>query len=311
MSSIPVRTLCLSGLLVSLLLLSACKSRGDAASPTLIRVDGRTVTIEQFRKDLDKTLSTDPKLSAEERSDLERSFLVQIIDRDLTLAEAERLGISILPEEVEAALLEHRRDYPADTFDGMLKERSITLDQWRRELEEGLLVEKVIRQDVYSRVTVDAEEIAEFYRENQDEFDRPPQVRARQIVVSNETEGEKILALLRQGGSFEELAAQVSLSPDSEQGGDLGYFARGEMPPEFDAVVFTLPVGKISDLVKSEYGYHIFRVEERRAAVRLSLADVREQVLERVRMEKEERSYQEWLQDLRGRAAIEVNWSLL
>jgi peptidyl-prolyl cis-trans isomerase C len=70
-------------------------------------------------------------------------------------------------------------------------------------------------------------------------------------------------------------------------------------------------VDRISDLVQSEYGYHIFRVEERRAGARPSLAEIRDQIIERLRAEKEERAYQEWLLDLRAQAMIEVNWSLL
>lgn len=292
-------------------LLAACHRQQEKASPVLLRVDGRSVSLEQFRQDFERTLPAGQTLSAEEREGLQRAFLVQIIDRELVLAEADRLGITVTPSEVEAALQEYRRDYPAGSFEKMLDDRGITLEPWRRELEQGLLVEKVVRQAAYAGVAVSEEEIAAYYREHLEEFDRPEQVRARQIVVATEEEGQKVLGLLRQGVSFAETARQYSLSPDGEQGGDLGFFARGEMPPEFDAVVFTLPVGRLSDLVKSEYGYHVFLVEERREAVRLTLEDVREQIGARLRSEKEEKAYHDWLQNLRGRATIEVDSSLL
>jgi peptidyl-prolyl cis-trans isomerase C len=298
-------------LILLLLSLSACKEKGEASSPVLVRVDGRSVTLEQFQKSFEKTLSPDRQLTAEEKSDLQRSFLVQVVDRELALAEAARLGVAVTAQEVEAALLEHRRDYPGDTFEQMLREEGITLEDWRRELEEGLLLEKVIEQAVNAGVAASEAEIAAYYEEHQAEFDRPAQVRARQIVVAGKEEGEKLLARLKQGEPFAEVAGRHSLSPDAEQGGDLGFFARGEMPPEFDAVVFTLPVGRLSGLVKSEYGYHIFLVEERREAVRLPLAAAREEIRNRLLAEKEEKAYQQWLQDLRGKATIEVDWSLL
>lgn len=298
-------------LFMLVVLLVACKEKGESASPVLIRVDGRAVSVEQFKKSFEKSLPPDQSLSEEEKSDLERAFLVQVVDRELALAEADRLGVSVAPQEVETALQEHRRDYPAGAFEEMLGERKISLDEWRRELAEGLLMEKVFRQAVYSGVRVDEAELAAYYEEHRDEFDRPAQVRARQIVVGSAEEGEKILAQLRQGADFAELARQHSLSPDREQGGDLGYFARGEMPAEFDAVVFTLPVGRLSGLIKSEYGYHIFLVEERREAVRLPLKAVRDEVRDKLLAEKEEQAYQQWLQDLRGRATIEIDWSLL
>jgi len=292
-------------------LLSACQRRQEEASPVLLRVDGRSVSLEQFREDFEGTLPAGQTLSEEERDGLQRAFLVQVIDRELVLAEADRLGITVTPSEVEAALQEYRRDYPAGSFEKMLNDRGITLEPWRRELEQGLLVEKVVRQAAYAGVAVSEEEIAACYREHLEEFDRPEQVRARQIVVASEEEGQKILGRLRQGASFAETARRYSLSPDGEQGGDLGFFARGQMPPEFDAVVFTLPVGRLSDLVKSEYGYHVFLVEERREAVRLTLEDVREQIGARLRSEMEEKAYHDWLQNLRARATIEVDSSLL
>lgn len=298
-------------LFILLSLLAACKQRGEVASPALIRVDGRTVTLEQFKKSFAKTLPTDQKLTDEEKEDLERSFLVQLIDRELALAEADRLKVSVTPEEAEAALREHRRDYPGDAFEQMLREQGISLEDWRRDLEAGLLMEKVVRQAVYTQVAVSETEIDNYYREHRDEFDRPAQVRARQIVVASREEGERVLGRLRQGEPFADVARQHSLSPDAEEGGDLGFFPRGEMPSEFDVIVFTLPVGRLSDLVQSEYGFHIFLVEERREALRLELPAVRDEIRDTLRAEKEEQAYQQWLQDLRGRANIEVDWSRL
>jgi peptidyl-prolyl cis-trans isomerase C len=291
-------------------LLPACRGKSEAP-PVLLSIDGRSVTLEQFRRDFAKTLASEQTVSPEEKADMERSFLVQIIDRELVLAEAERVSITVTGADVEQALQAYRRDYPGDEFEQMLQEQGLTLEQWRLELEEGLLMEKVVRQVAYAGITVSDEEVEEYYRVRRDEFDRPSQVRARQIVVSTQEEGQRLLGLLRQGESFEEIARQHSLSADSENGGDLGFFARGQMPPEFDAVVFTLPLGRLSDLVQTEYGFHLFKVEERRGGARLTLADVREDVREVVRSLKEEQAYQEWLQALRSRATIEINWSLL
>jgi peptidyl-prolyl cis-trans isomerase C len=303
-------------MLLVLCLLPACRHREEkAASPVLLRVDGRSVTLAQFRKDFAKSLpsdqNSDRNLSAEEKKDLERSFLVQVIDRQLALAEADRLGVTMSPKEVDAALEGYRRDYPAGAFEEMLHSRGLTLAGWRDELKEELLMEKVIRQAVYSKVTVSDTEVANYYRKHTEEFDRPAQVRARQIVVATEAEGKQVLALLRKGEPFEEVARRYSLSPDAKQGGDLGFFARGEMPPEFDSVVFSLPVGRLSGLVKTDYGYQIFRVEERREAVRLTLDAVRDEIRRKLLGEKEEQAYHDWLQNLRSRAAIEVNWNLL
>ena len=307
----PRSTRHLTLLLLLLCALTACSRDKDAADPVLISINGRTVTVAQFKAEFAKTLSSEQSLTPEEKAELERSFLVQIIDQELALGEAARQKITVTAAEVDAALAEYRQDYPDGTFDEMLKERAITLEQWRKELEQSLLIEKLARQVVYPDVTVSDEDVAAYYEDNKADFDRPAQVRARQIVVASQEEGERILGLLRGGEAFETVARQHSLSPDSDHGGDLGFFSRGEMPAEFDQVVFTLPIGQISDLVKTEYGFHIFLVEERREAVRLTLNQVKDEIRDELRAEKEELAYQQWLVDMRGRSKIEVKWALL
>jgi peptidyl-prolyl cis-trans isomerase C len=193
----------------------------------------------------------------------------------------------------------------------MLQERGLTLPFWREELKESLIMEKLLDQAVYSRASVTDEEVTAYFEANRDQFDRPTQVRARQIVVAEEAEGQNVLALLRQGQDFAEVAAKYSLSPDARQGGDLGFFGRGEMPPEFDEIVFDLPVHRLSDLVKSEYGYHIFMVEEKRKASRLSKKEATSEILSILEGRKKEEVYLGWLQEMRARAVIEVDWAQL
>lgn len=298
-------------LLILAFALVACGRQGEVASQTLLTVDGRAVTLKQFRDRFAETLPAKEQLAPEERAELERSFLVQTIDRELTLAEAARRRITLSDEEVEAAVADARADYPAEEFKAQLAERGLDEEQWRQDLKESLLMEKVLQQVVYALVRVTDEAIAQYYQEHRAEFDRPEQVRARQIVVAKETEGRQLLETLRQGADFAEVARRHSLSPDAADGGDLGFFARGEMPPEFDEVVFTLPEKQLSDLVKSEYGYHIFQVLERRPAVQLPLKEVRDAIRDILREQNEEQAYQEWLQALREGAAITINWSLL
>lgn len=172
-------------------------------------------------------------------------------------------------------------------------------------------MEKLLEQAVYSMVSVSDEEVSAYFKANRDQFDRPEQVRARQIVVADEAEGQEVLGILRQERPFAEVAAEYSLSPDAKQGGDLGFFSRGEMPPEFDAIVFDLPVKRLSDLVKSEYGYHIFLVEEKRKAKRLNKKEASDEIRAILEGRKKEEVYLAWLQDMRARAVISVDWAQL
>ena len=296
----------------SALLLAGCEAEPEPKPVgPLIVINDQEISKAEFFAAFEKSLQQDQPLTGIEREELQRSFLVQLIDRELIHEEARRLNIEVTEAEIDAALQAYRRDYTGASFETMLQERGITLQGWREELRESLIMEKLLEETVYSRVNVIDEEVAAYYKANRKEFDRPAQVRARQILVATEAEGQKVLGLLRQGSSFAEVAAEYSLSPDAKEGGDLGFFARGEMPPEFDEVVFDLPVNRLSDLVKSEYGYHIFLVEEKRKATRLKRKDVADEIRAILESQKKEEVYLDWLQEMRARAVISVDWDQL
>jgi hypothetical protein len=279
--------------------------------PALIVINDQEITKADFLVEFEQSLQKDQQLSGIEREELQRSFLVQLIDRELIHGEARRLNIALTEADVEVELQDYRQDYPGSSFEEMLAERGLTLESWREELKESLIMEKLLEQAVYSKVSVSDKEVAAYFKANRDQFDRPEQVRARQIVVADEAEGQEVLGILRQERPFAEVAAEYSLSPDAEQGGDLGFFGRGEMPPEFDEIVFDLPVKRLSDLVKSEYGYHIFLVEEKRKAKRLNKKEASEEIRTLLEGRKKEEVYLAWLQDMRARAVISVDWAQL
>lgn len=303
--------------ILTLLLFLICLSVGCSSEPVveevppLIVINDQEISKADFLVDFEQSLQKDQQLSGIEREELQRSFLVQLIDRELIHGEARRLNISLTEADVETALQGYRQDYPGTSFEEMLDERGLTLQAWREELKESLIMEKLLEQAVYSRVAVTDEEVSAYFKANRKEFDRPEQVRARQIVVADEAEGQEVLGLLRQGRDFAEVAAEYSLSPDAEHGGDLGFFGRGEMPPEFDEIVFDLPVKRLSELVKSEYGYHIFLVEEKRKAARLNKKEAAEEIRSILEGSKKEEVYLTWLQDMRARSVISVDWDQL
>lgn len=292
------------------LLPAGCGKDAAEASRPLLKINERQMSKAEFIAAFSRSLKSGQSLSAGERQDLERAFLSQLVDRELSLAEARRRGLTVAPAELAAALAEHRRDYPEGGFDAMLRNRGLSLEAWQAELSENLLLDKLTAQVVGDRGRVGELEIDAYYAEHRAEFDRPEQVRARQIVVADQASGEQVLARLRRGEPFAEVAKSVSLSPDAAAGGDLGFFGLGEMPPEFD-VVFKLPVGTPSTLIRSDYGYHLFLVEEKRPAARISRQEATREIRSRLEAERREAVYQEWFQELRGKAKIEVDWRQL
>jgi len=146
-----------------------------------------------------------------------------------------------------------------------------------------------------AKVVVPPAEIERTYNANIEQYSTPEQVRASHILLKTEgkddaavkAKAEDVLKQARAGADFAELAKKYSEDDASQKnGGDLDYFGRGRMVPEFDQAAFTLDVGKISDLVKTQYGYHIIKVTDKRAAITRPLADVRQQIQDQLSYER-------------------------
>jgi parvulin-like peptidyl-prolyl isomerase len=158
---------------------------------------------------------------------------------------------------------------------------------------------------------VSEKEAEQYYLANKEEFRRPEELRARQMLFASREDAEEVLTLLKQGGDFAELAQQYSLSPDRENGGNLGYFSKGQLPPEFDQALFRLGAGQLSDPVESPYGFHLFLVERRRPAGVRPYAAIKHEIMTDLSQQREELAFHQWLQELREKTQISVNWDLL
>ena len=142
------------------------------------------------------------------------------------------------------------------------------------------------RDQARQRVTVTADDVTRYYNQNMQQFQTPEQVRASHILLKTEgkneeevrKQAEEVLKKVKAGGDFAALAKQYSEDTSKDQGGDLGLFGRGRMVPEFETAAFSMQPGQVSDLVKSQYGYHIIKVTERKDATTTPLDQVRAQI---------------------------------
>jgi peptidyl-prolyl cis-trans isomerase C len=159
-------------------------------------------------------------------------------------------------------------------------------------------------------LTVSDEEVRKFYDENPAQFANPEQIHVRHILVSDDvTSADKISSILddlKKGVSFDALAMSQSICPSAPQGGDLGFFGRGQMVPEFEEAAFALEnPGDTSKPVLSSFGWHIIRLEEKRPASTVPYDDVKDQVLPYLENEKKAQKYREALDELRKEYPVE------
>lgn len=155
-------------------------------------------------------------------------------------------------------------------------------------------------------VTVSEEEVKSYYEENKAEFSEPEQVKASHILVESEDMAIEILAELEGNQlTFEEAAEKYSSCPSKQQGGDLGFFTRGQMVTAFEDAAFQLESGQTSEPVKTEYGWHIIRVAEKKPARQQPLDEVRDTLYEKLNSEKQYKLYNDTLASLKEKYPVE------
>ena len=277
-------------------------------------VNGEMISRAEFERELGRELQSLGAVETRSPEQLEpfrRALLDSLIDRRLLLQAARQVNLSATSEEVDRRILRITSDYPAAGFDQALAQGRLSMPELRRKTAELVIIEKLFEEHVYPPAVVTEEEIRRYYEQHKDEFQVPEQVRAAQIVVRSLEEARRIQQQLRQGKRFEDLARKYSLSPDAKVGGDLGFFARGVMPPAFDQVAFRLAVGQVSDVVATEYGYHLFKVLERRPAEKRDLGALRGEVEQKLLELRRAEAQKIYLAKLRQAGQIQINEPVL
>jgi peptidyl-prolyl cis-trans isomerase C len=273
----------------------------------IAQVNEEQIPVEEFDREF-KELILEPGKEVKETGlgSLRRAYLDQVIERKILVQEARRLGIKISQEELNQAIYEIKMDYPGEGFGEKLGLKGISLEEWKVRLEEKLLAEKLIRRASRFQEKINGKEALQYYEDHRSSYQIGPKVRARQIIVADGEEAIQILKRLKKGESFEKVATEKSLGPERVQGGDLGYFSPGEKPTEFDHV-FSMEVGMISEVIKSPYGYHIFKLEERIEPRQIPFEEAKLGILQELEQRKGEENYQKWLKGLKGRARVKIN----
>jgi parvulin-like peptidyl-prolyl isomerase len=233
----------------------------------------------------------------------EEEVLDGMITEKIMDLRAKELNISISVAELEDKIKEIKKDY-GKNFSSLLARENVQIDQWKEDLEKEMLLQKLIAMDVNANIKVSEDEAEDYYNERRNNYKTESRVRVAQIVVRDLAMAKKIEARLKSGEDFASVAARVSIGPEAKRGGDLGFIARQIMPDPLDKTIFSLPVNKISPIVQSSYGFHIFKVREIQPARIGNFSDVKEYVIADIRSQKEEAAFISWIEALKLKAII-------
>ena len=265
-------------------------------------VNGESITIQDINEQYERVPEEYKQFITKEM------ILNQSIDELLLLQEAKKEGISVTAEELSEVIdnLIAQSGLSKEDFDKTLEEQNLTMEFLKDYYKKQLIINNLLNKTVISKIIVSSSEIEEYYNNNKNEFITPEQVRARHILVESVDEADEILKQLNDGADFIELAKEKSTCPSASEGGDLGYFAIGQMVKEFEDAAFALEVGEISPVVETQFGYHIIKLLDKKPETAIKLEDAMQDIEEKLKQEKQNAAFADYLDMLREKADIKI-----
>ncbi len=284
------------------------------------RVNGEDVKKVDFERML-KTIEgrAGQPIPADRRDEIIRGALDQMITYTLLAQESKTRGIKIEESEIDAKMAQLKGQFPTqEAFDKALKDRNMTVDTLRREARVDLSVTKLMDTEVATVPGPSDADAKDFYDKNPDQFKQEEQVRASHILVRVDekadaatrqkarAEIDAVLKEARSGKDFAKLAQEHSQDGSAAQGGDLNYFAKGSMVPAFEKVAFELKPGQISDVVTTQFGYHIIKVVDHKPGRTVSFEEAEPRIKDFLANQKKQTHADTFIQGLKKKSKIEV-----
>lgn len=285
------------------------------------RVNGESINKTEFDRAIAALEARNGgPVPTEQRDRVFRDVLDQIVSYKLLVQESRARKVEATDAEVNGRLKEIQAQFPSeDAFKQMLASRKTSLEQIRTDISQDITVQKLIEGAIAPKIAVKPEQVTDFYAKNPDQFKQPERVRASHILITvpkgadaaaktqARDKAASILKDAKAGKDFAALAKEHSQDPGSAQnGGDLGFFQQGQMVGPFNDAAFGLAPGTISDLIETEFGFHIIKVAEKQAPRLVPLEEIRprlEQYLERQNRDQETNAF---INGLKTKGKVEI-----
>ena len=244
-----------------------------------------------------------------------KGILEQLINSKLAISLAKKQKVKIDEVELQERIDKVKAFYGnEDAFRQALNDKGTNLTEFEREIREQMLAQRLVEQEISSKIVITPGELRDLYGKNKDQLISPKMVKVRGILTRKQEDPKadeeakkkikKILAQAKKGKDFSTLAIEESEGPYAKNGGEMGLIAPGQTLKEIDDTVFAMQKGEISDVVETRIGYHIFLVEDTQEAKNLEFEEVSDFLREQLRMKKFKEELVLWLDAKRKDAYI-------
>jgi len=255
--------------------LSGCGRQSVDKEDILVSIGDTSITVTDFNE----RVSNLPERYREIAQKRKAAYIQELINDTLLYQEALRKGLD-KDEDVKKVI---------------------------EEAQKKILVAKLLSNEIESVIEVSDEEIEQYYLENKFRYMTPEVMRASHILVNSLEDGNSIIEELKTGEGFEKVARSRSLDPTAQKGGDIGYFPKGQLMPEFEQACSRLSVGETSDVVRTSLGYHIIKLTDRRPPTERPIEQLTDEIVSRIRKTKRRKNFNGLIERLKSSTDIIVN----
>jgi len=228
--------------------------------------------------------------------------------------------ISNLPERYQAVVKKRKNEflqkiindtvlYQEAVREGLHKDKDV--QKVIEEAKKKILIARLLKDRLDDSIEITDEEIIADYSQNRERYMTPEIMRVSHILVPTREEAENVLKQLDKGKSFEDMAKAKSVDPTAQRGGDIGYFPKGQLMPEFEAACTQLQIDQVSGVVETKLGYHIIKLTDRRPPVQPPLNEVKEKIKSRLHNIERQKLFNDLLKNLHEKTKIKVNEEVL
>ncbi len=291
------------------------------STEAVAEVNGEAVLRSDFEASFDRSrrqmAQQNPTPSEAQLNELRAQVLNNLIDREVLFQESVTEGFGISEERIGLEIEGIRGQFATqEEYQQALDNLGVTEAELELDIAKSLAIQGLLEEQVLESLEVSEEEARSFYQENADVFTQPDQVRARHILISTQglesqdavaearSRAEDLLEELEQGADFAALAEEHSEGPSAPRGGDLGLFGRGQMVAPFEEAAFSLDEGEVSEIVETQFGFHIIQVTEKVAGGPVPFEDVRGDIDQYLLQQKQGEAVQDYVDALREEAEI-------
>ncbi len=264
-----------------------------------------------------------PNFIEQYKKRLREQILEQLIIKSLLAEKVKESDIEVTDEEIINLITKMISAQPEplslEEYKQKLVENGWNFEEEKERIREGLAYQKILEAQTAGKINVTEDDAKKFYDENPKQFETAEQVKASHILIKPvyvkgsdpneakaqaEKKAKDLLQKIKNGADFAALAKASSACPSAPKGGDLGFFSKGDMTPVFEEAAFKLEVGQVSDIVETEYGYHIIKVTDHKDAGIVSFDEAKDKIIEQLKRNKQLELRNEYIESLKAEADI-------